>query len=56
VPTGALDDDHHMSTLSHALADLGQMQVHRLDVDSGHHESGAGAARRTDRPEQVGPA
>ena len=55
VPAGAVEDQKGDGTDADALANFGQMFVHGLDADCRHDEGGAGAARRTDGAEQVGP-
>jgi hypothetical protein len=42
-------------TEADTLANFGEMFVHGLDADRRHDQRGAGAARRADGAEQVGP-
>jgi hypothetical protein len=55
MPTGTVEDQQGDRTDADACADFGQMLVHGLDADCRHDEGGAGAARRADGAEQVGP-
>src|ERR1700704_3092732 len=45
-----------MALTADALADFGQVLVHGVDADCRHDQGGAGAARRADGAEQVGPS
>jgi hypothetical protein len=55
VPTSTVEDQQGDGTDADACADFGQMFVHGLDADCWHDQGGAGAARRADGAEQVGP-
>jgi hypothetical protein len=55
VPAGLIHDQHGMGAGSDRLADLGEVEVHRKGVAPGQDEPGAGAARRADCAEDVGP-
>jgi hypothetical protein len=55
VPAGTVEDQQRDGTDADALADFGQMFVHGVDTDYRHDQRGAGAARRADGAEQVGP-
>ena len=55
MPPGAIQQQDGMRARRDMAADLNQMQVHRLGIGLGQDKGGAGAARRTDRAEDVGP-
>jgi hypothetical protein len=55
VPAGLIHDDDGMCAGGDSLADLGQVQVHRVGVAPWQDQPGAGAAGRADRAEDVGP-
>ncbi len=55
VPTSTVEDQRGDGTDADAFADFGQMFVHRLDADCRYDQRCAGAARRADGAEQVGP-
>lgn len=55
VPAGTVEHDHGMGTWCHVLADLGKVQVHRLDIHTRQHQGCADATVRADRAEQIGP-
>ncbi len=44
-----------MGSLADALTDLGEVDVHGLEVDGGHHHCRAHTALGADRAEQVSP-
>ena len=56
MPPGAIQQQDGMRASRHMAADLNQMQVHRLGIGLRQDKGCAGAARRTDRAEDVGPA
>lgn len=55
MPAGLIHDEDGVRARSDSLADLGKVQVHRVGIAPGQDQSGAGAARRADRAEDVGP-
>src|ERR1700724_2847805 len=55
VPAGTVEDQQSDGAEADALANFNQMLVHGLDADGRHDQRGAGAARRADGAEQVGP-
>ena len=55
MPAGAVEDQHGDGPDADAFADFGKMFVHGVDVDCRHDQRRAGAARRADGAEQVGP-
>jgi len=56
VLAGAVEDQRGDGTDADACADFGQMFVHGLDANCRHDQGGAGAARRADGAEHVGPS
>ena len=55
VPAGTVEDQQSDGTDADAVANFNQMLVHGRDADGRHDQRGAGAARRADGAEQVGP-
>ena len=55
VPAGTVEDQQGEGTDADAVANFDQMFVHGRDADGRHDQRGAGAARRADGAEQVGP-
>jgi len=55
VPARTVEDQDSMGSFAHELADLGQVDVHGLDIDGGQHHGRAHAALGADRAEQLGP-
>jgi hypothetical protein len=55
MPPGAIQQQDGMRASRDMAADLNQMQVHRLGIGLRQDKGCAGAARRTDRAEDVGP-
>ena len=55
MPPDAIQQQDGMRASRDMAADLNQMQVHRLGIGLRQDEGCAGAARRTDRAEDVGP-
>ena len=55
MPTCLIHDDDGVRAGGDSLADLGQVQVHRVGIAPWQHQSGAGAAGRADRAENIGP-
>ena len=55
VPSGLVEDEDGMGARRDGGADLMEMRLHRLRVAVGHHQAGALALSRADRPEDVGP-
>src|SRR5205823_13741753 len=53
MPSGTVADQYRVRTGRHLCADLLQVLVHGFGVDERHDDRGAGAARRTDRAEQI---
>ena len=54
VPARPVQRDDGMGPRRDAAADLGKVQVHRLDVGAGEHEGGPDAPRGAYRTEQIG--
>jgi hypothetical protein len=54
MPPGLIDDENRVSAGRDGLRDLGQVQVHRLDVAGRQDEGCAFALLRADRAEDVG--
>ena len=54
MPASTVADQNGMCAGTDLLADLGEVDSHRLAVDPGCHNGGAHGTRRTDRAEQVG--
>ena len=54
MPASAVADQHGMCAGTDLLADLGEVDGHRLAVDPGCNNGGAHGPRRTDRAEDVG--
>ena len=55
MPAGTVEDQQSEGTDADAVANFNQMLVHGRDADGRHDQRGAGAARRADGAEQVGP-
>jgi hypothetical protein len=55
VPSGSIEEQHGVTALRHLVADLLEMQVHRLGVGIRQHQSRADLATRADSAEYVGP-
>jgi hypothetical protein len=56
MPARAVENEDGVGAWPNALADLFEMQVHRLRIDRGQNEGRAGASIGTDGAEQVGRA
>src|SRR5258708_24858430 len=54
MPAGAVADQHGVSAGADLLADLGEVDGHRLAVDPGRDDGSAHGTRRADRTEDVG--
>jgi hypothetical protein len=54
VPPGTVTDQHGMGLGADLLANLGQVQGHRLAADPGHDDGGAHGTARADRTEDIG--
>ena len=54
MPSGLVEDEHGVSAWCDLGGDLGEVQVHRLGVASGHDESRALALLWADGAEDVG--
>jgi hypothetical protein len=54
MPASFIQHEHGNGACQNALADDGEMFVHRFDVDLGHNNRRTSAAFRTDRTEQIG--
>ena len=55
MPPGAIQQQDGVCASRDMAADLNQMQVHRLGIGLRQDKGCAGAARRTDRTEDIGP-
>lgn len=55
MPAGLIHDDDGVCAGGDSLADLDQVQVHRVGIAPWQHQSGAGAAGLADRAENIGP-
>src|SRR6201995_4749474 len=54
MPASFIQHQHGNGARRNALADDGEMFVHRFDVDLGHNNRRTSAAFRADRTEQIG--
>jgi hypothetical protein len=54
MPSGLIDQEHRMRARWDLRGDLGEVEVHRLSVASGHDERGALAVLGTNRAEDIG--
>src|SRR5258708_35112530 len=54
MPSGLIDQERRMRAWCDLRGDLGQVEVHRLSVASGHDKRGALAVLGTNRAEDIG--
>jgi hypothetical protein len=51
VPSGTVHEQHDVGARLHGLANLVEVNLHRVAIGRGHHHGGAGAARLGDGAE-----